>query len=196
MYMTKMARMKSRSNDASTDGLLLKDVVERAELDRRTARYVLDKASQLQIHEVDRGYHRRFSMAEAVRLAVCTRLVMFGVRLESAAWATMHCEKQVNLLTRPRPAPDALPFDSHRDDPWRLRMVNGKYIQVWREKLEEMNARSYTIDEDEYYPIGGGRKVRLSVMRHLPVIEWNLRDLAIVLYSGYDEGIEQPDAND
>jgi hypothetical protein len=164
--------------------LLLKDVVARAELNRRTARYVLDRAKSLKVrHAAGQGEHRQFSVDEAIRLAMCTRFVMFGVPLPMAEHVTEQCEQEfVRSVHFPRLQPTPHLFWSEdRDSPWRLRLVNGRLLEVWQHPNEPTSYFSPEID-GEYYDLVERKTVGLSdAPPHLPRVEWSLTDLAVEL---------------
>ena len=134
--------------------LKLNDIVSRASLNERTARYVLDRAGGLGLPtKTGTGNHRLFSPESAARFSLCVLLVMYGIPLDTAVETTQWCEKRVRAMTRANRSGSL--YESNMGDPWTLTVLHAKYGRVWRHKDHEL------MDEDEFYAITEQKKVRL-----------------------------------
>ena len=150
----------------------LKHVVEIASLDQRTTRYVLESAEKLKFHQVRRGQHRRFSVDDATRLANCTRLIMFGVPLSTAQEIVLWCDHQVGRRQHDAPFLYAAPVTR----PWEIRVINGRYVQVWQEPKGKPT--SIVWDPDEYFDVTQERRIMLDELdASLPVVFWSVTHL-------------------
>lgn len=164
-----------------TDGIRPKTIVARAQLDPRTTRYVLDGSTDLAIpRAAGQGRPRAFTLDEAVRLATCTRLVMFGVPLDVAEDVVAWCEREVRPRTRDHKTLRFL-YDSHVMRPWTLTLINGRYLRMDRQPRRD-ERESWVTEDDVCYDAIEERKVHLlDIPAHLPRIQWSMTDLGFEL---------------
>lgn len=146
-----------------------RDVVDRADLDQQTAQYVLKHPEFLSgmPEGGTQGVHRRFSTAQAVRLAICTYLVKQGVPLSLAGDVVGYCERRVRQLGPNNPPKDRQ-YYSAISDPWLLEIVDCKFARLWREAV------GHLWDEEAYYVILDGSETTYPRTVHFTRAEINL----------------------
>ncbi len=113
----------------------LSDIVGRGRLKLSTVQYALKHPDLLpDMPEAgSQGRHRTFTVQQAMRLAICTRLVMAGVPLADAAQVVQISERRARtLLGIGIKQPLLLSSQGDRKSPWMLRAYDGQYFQVWQ----------------------------------------------------------------
>jgi len=161
--------------EPAVDGLLVHQIVRAVNLHHRTAKYVLQRADALNIRpSTGRGEHRRFTLEESVRLALCTRLVMVGIPLARAIETTQWCEKTAKGFNRTE---KDVPYSTDLRDPWVIRILDGDYVNLCRKR--DFRRR----DAWEFFEIGKWKEaIRMDPLLGPVVrIEWSITDLAWAL---------------
>lgn len=127
--------MHDNNVNMSTD-LTLGAIVTRAGLRLRTARYVLSHGRLPTMpRPTGRGGRRTFSHYQAVRLAICTRLVTSGINLETAVFVTKYWLQAVWYFEGPISREDLL-FKGTSENPWLLTILDFTWVNVSRSKCE------------------------------------------------------------
>jgi len=129
--------------------LKLRRIVEVAKLDAHTAQYVLKHPEYLDGMPVagTQGAHRLFTPPQAVRLAICTHLVMCGVVLAQAGPVVDWVEKRVRMLSQLSRKDDRLYRGDAKGD-WLLEIVDSSWVTVWKNGIRHRFA-----EEGEYFNI-------------------------------------------
>jgi hypothetical protein len=166
--------------------LLVNQVIKRGLLDPRTTRYVLERHRHLNIPaSTGRGQHRKFNVDEAIRLAVCTQLVMLGFPLEKAETMTMWCQDYWRAIAHDSKGQRL--FQSFKGGPWTLTIMNGTHVRLRRQHPQE---NEINFNDDEFIRIADNKKEHYYDLEdHLPFITWNLTGLSnLVAREARDSG--------
>jgi len=133
----------------------LSDVIERGRLRKFTAQHVLKYAEDaLELpRSGSQGVHRLFSPAQAMRLALATRLVAAGVEVNDVPPVIGFCEWQVRRLSRYFKTGGPL-YASRLTQPWRLWMIENELVQV-----HGPCARPDLLDDSKHFSISAGKVV-------------------------------------
>jgi hypothetical protein len=143
-------------NAFMNEALKYSDVIERVGLHDRTAKYVLAQEGLLtgMPEAAGQGKHREFTVQQAMRLSICTTLVMVGIPLRAAARVASFCEQQVRSQT---PKLFRRPVTYGREsfsEPWELEVIGARYVRVWCGECDgDYGARwaYYDIAEDKVH---------------------------------------------
>ena len=160
--------------------LKFNEVVKRARLDGQTAQYVLKHPADLSGMPTagSQGAHRKFTHHQALRLAICTHLVKAGIPLRRAGKVAIFCEDRLKRLSGIRPPyqrNQRLYYGPEAMHPWILRIIDGRYVRLWCEKLD----RDFNNDE-EYFDLVD-ETIESGVVMLLTKFEFDLTTLEIRL---------------
>lgn len=135
--------------------LKLSEIQNRARLNPSTVKYVLQNPEIVagMPEAGSQGVHRRFTVAQAERLAVVTRLVMVGVPLRDAATTIRFIEKRIANVEREFREENEHAGKFVESTPWKLLIIDGDYLRLVRGKLED----PYW----DYYRISTGKRERI-----------------------------------
>lgn len=173
-----------QQNARVSEGLLLKDVVTRAKIDRNTARYVLQTFRKLKLPAAEQGQHRRFNTDEAVRLALCARLIRLGLSREHAEETVDWCERRWRQAARRVEQDAAFLFDAHVANPWRICLVidgSTTYVQIRPDRDARHRADKFRLafEPDEFFHVPTWEKALLDDIRpDMIEARWSLTDMA------------------
>jgi hypothetical protein len=115
--------------------LKLNEIVSRGRLKLSTVQYALKHPDLLpDMPEAgSQGRHRMFTVQQAMRLAICTRLVMAGVPLADAALVVQISERRARTLLGIGIKQPLRYGDQPGKHPWTLRVFDGQHFQVWQQ---------------------------------------------------------------
>ena len=123
--------------------LRLNDVVANARLDLWTCKYVLKHPEVLRgmPQAGSQGRHRIFTLDQATRLAFCTLIVSAGFPLKIAGTVVRHSEKLATDIGGAwQPGTARYGGRSSIYAPFRLRIINSKFLKLVRDKIERPKA--------------------------------------------------------
>lgn len=143
--------MNKSKNTFLVVALKLSNIVEYGRLNLYTAQHVLKHGGLPGIPDAGRqGVHREFSLDQAVRFALATKLVMAGVPVKYVARVVGFCEKHVRAYSTDWKVGPRL-YKSTASDPWRLQMRDEHLVQVSRRKDHQHfpYERYYAFAKDE-----------------------------------------------
>lgn len=156
--------------------LKLGDIVERARLNRHTAQHVLkygDADLGLPKGE-DRGIHRTFSLKQARRLAIASKLVAGWVKLDGAVRAVRYCEDRVREFIPRDGVADEL-FVRPVTDPWYLHVYDERFAKLWCKGVWQ---KAKPLTADVWLDIESGRRVWGETLED--PVGWYVLDLTLL----------------
>ncbi len=143
--------------------MMISTIVGRLELDHRTAKYVLDKATKLRVPPATQGQHRRFELIEAISLAICTALVMAALPVQHAELVTNICMERERGSRRD----GKYPFDGYQ---WTLTIFHARWCQLHRSPTKT----SYNFDPDYNFSAIDGARIENDFEAKMLVLKTEL----------------------
>lgn len=130
------------------------DVIKRAQIDRSSAQHALKHPEHLlgMPEAGTQGVHRMFSLEQAMALAICVHMLKIGVPLARAGQIVEFCRKRIKRFAAPADR-KSRPYRSEILDPWKLTVLDQRYVRLWREQLARESDRN---DKDEFVNIVTG----------------------------------------